>query len=445
MVAMRLRLEAAVAAASAFGAACLTIQPYQGPGGPALVDYSVDGRGGATVTTPSLALHFAGGSGFHFPDQLLIDNVDVMGHAASPCWSQSGTGISVVPMPRVSGDQVDAALPTMTSQLQAKLSGPAVVQVEVDWTTRWTFPAGEMCSTNLNHIPGGSSTFTVFPDGQIVRNDHLTDVNPGMEQIMPGQCVCPDTPMIGGELINNQFILNAFWTFDRTRFPEQIGLGNNPTPDPLGIAPDKIVTNYSTICLNSMGGKYQIASAWVLPPKTPDVSPLAAAYGYDTLLSLGVEKPGTPNLQFPWDVHGALILEQSSCTAAFNRAIAYTTPQKLAITSGSATADLVRSQLDGMYGGDPGNGNAPGFDVSDGPTTLSLAAPRPDEPPPPPLTGSFTVWLRFPRGSVPGVPIPTRKGATDGWFVPQRVDDQNWIVWFRDPLQAGETITIQPN
>ncbi len=442
---MRL-LGAAVTAASAFGAACLSTPSYPGPGGPALVGYSDDGRGGATVTTPSFTLHFAGGSGFHFPDQLLIDNVDVMGHAASPCWGQSGTGIAVVPMPRISGDPVNGALSAMTSQLQAKLSGPAVVQVELDWTTRWTFPTKPTCSTNLNHIPGGSSTFTVFPDGQIVRHDQLTDRNPGMENVMADSCTCPDPPMIGGQLITNEFILSAYWTFDSAQFPQQVGVGKNgPTlPDDLGLSPDKIVSNYSTICLDSMDGKHQIASAWVVPPMTGNLSPLPSAYGYQALVSLDIQKQGAGFLEFPWDVHGALFFEQSSCISALNRAIAYTAPQKLAITSGSATASLERSPLDGMYGGDPGDGN-PGFDVSDGPTTLSLAPPPPDGPPPPPFTSPFTVRLRFPQGAVAGVPIATRKGATDGWFVPQRVDDRDWIIWFRDPLQTGETITIQPN
>lgn len=421
----------AVAATSAFSAACLSIPSYQGPPqGPVLVGYSEDSRGGATIETSSFKLHFAGGS-FHFPDQLLLDDVDVMGHAASPCWGQSGTGIAVVPMPRISGDLVDGGLPAMTSELQAVLRGPAVVQLKIDWTTRWTFPAGPMCSKNVSHIPGGTSTFTVFPDGQIVRHDHLTDMNPGMEQITANNCMCPDVPLVDG-----QFILSSYWTFDRARFPDQRGLGSNgPTsPDELGLAPGRIITNYSTICLDSSDGKHQVASAWVVPPETPaGLSPLASAFGYDTLVSLDVQKPGTGNLEFPWDVHGALFVEQSGCRAAISRAIAYTSPANLAITTGSATTSVAPSPLDGLYGGDPGDGN-PGFLVSDGPTTLSGPLPRP-----------FAVRLRFP-GAVPGVPIAIRRGATGAWYVPQRgVDDRDWILWFQDPLQAGETITVQPN
>lgn len=428
---MRLR-GAAVAAGSTLVAACLSTPPFRGPEVTALVGYSEDGNGGGTITAPSFALHFAGGNGFHFPDQLVIDHVDVMGHATTPCWGQSGTGISVVPMPRISGDPVTGGLPAMTSQLDAKLRGPAVAQVQLAWSTRWSFDARPMCSPDTMHIPGGSSTFTVFPDGHIARHDHLTDANPHLEQVTANDCTCPDPPIVGGE-----FILSSYWAFDSARFPDQLGLGRTgpDRPDPLELMPGKIVANYGTICLDAPASKYQLTSVWMVPPATPSgPAQLAAAFGYAGLMSLDVQKAGDHELDFPWDIHGVLFYDQSTCPRALSRAMAYAAPPPLTITHGATTAQLEISPIDGMYGGDPGDGKAPGFEASSGPLTLSGSLP-----------GSFAVWLRFPPASVPGVPLVTRQGATGEWYVPQRVDDQNWIVWFRDPLKDGETIAIRPN
>ena len=140
---MRLGLAASVTAASALGSACLEIPSYSGP---TEVAYFPDGAGGALVAPlNNIALHFAS-SGFHLPDRLLIDNVDVMGHTTSPCWGESGTGFAVMPMPRVSGDPLNSGVSPITSELQATMTGPAVVQLKVIWSTRWNF-TGTMGST----------------------------------------------------------------------------------------------------------------------------------------------------------------------------------------------------------------------------------------------------------------------------------------------------------
>lgn len=422
---MKLGIAAAVTAASALGAACLEVPPYQGP---VQIGYGEDGAGASIATPDNIVLHFAGG-GFHLPDQLMIDGVDVMGHAASPCWGESGTGFAVIPMPRVSGDPLDGGV-TATSTLHAVMTGPAVVQLELVWSTRWSFAAGSTCSTDTNHTAGGTSTFTVFPDNHIVRHDVLTETNPDMEQVMTDRCTCGPMPKAPDE-----FILSSYWAFDRARFPTQVGLGSNgpDIPDPLVLGNDfDPIPYYDTICLDGPDDQYQVASVWVVPPGTGGPTPNAVAVGFDTVVSHDVQKQGVPKLDFPWDVHGALFIERSNCTAALKRAIDYAAPQPLTLGMASSTISVLPSPLDGIYGGDPGNGH-PGIEVPDGPTTVSGST-----------NGSFVLWLRFPRGVI--VPTAFRAGATDIWYVPQRGgDDRTWIIWFRDPLQPGETITIRPN
>jgi hypothetical protein len=423
---MRLGLAAAIAAAPALGG-CLEIPSYQGP---ILIGYSEDSAGGAVIATPEVTLHFADRNGFHLPDQLQIDGVDVMGHASSPCWAESGTGFTVMPMPRVSGDLVDGGVQAVTSEFQATMRGPAVVQLKLDWSTRWSFAAGSTCSTNSRHTSGGSSTFTMFPDGHIVRHDVLTEANPDMEQVATARCTCGAMPKAPDE-----FILSTYWAFDRTRLPTQFGLGNNgpDIPDPLILGNNyDVIPYYDTICFDGPTDQYQVASAWVFPPATehgPTTN--AVAVGFDTVVSHDAQKQGDPKLEFPWDVHGALFIEHSNCPAALRRAIDYTAPQELTISTPSGTMSTLPSALDGIYGGDPGNGHT-GIDVPDGPTTLSGGP-----------TGSFVVWLRFPRSVL--VPTASRAGASDVWYVPQRVDDRTWLLWFRDALQPGETITVRPN
>jgi hypothetical protein len=433
---MRLGLAAAVAAASALGSACLEVPPYSAP---IKVAYVPDGAGGALVAPLNdVALHFAGG-GFHFPDQLLIGNVDVMGHATSPCWGESGTGFAVMPMPRVSGDPLSGGVSPINNDhendLHVLMSGPAVVQLKVTWSTRWNFTStdGSTCSTNAMHTFSGSSTFTVFPDDHIVRHDVLTEMNLNAERLLTASCTCAPLPSQAPD----GFIPSSYWAFDRARFPTLFGLGDRgpDLPDPLPLGNNYDVTPpYATVCFNGPGDQYQIASVWVVPPRIPPGPETnAAAAGFDTVVSHDVQKLSNSKLDFPWDVHGALFVEHSNsnCTAALKRAIEYTTPQALMISTAGSTITKLPSDLDGIYGGDPGNGSA-GIDVSDGITTLSGGP-----------SGSFVVWLRFPRATL--LPTATRTSAPVGWYVPQRITDREWLVWVQDKLQPGETITVRPN
>lgn len=430
---MRPGVAAAVTAASALGTACFDIQPYKGP---PLVSLHPEDTGGAIVAPQqdNITLHFAS-TGFHLPDLLQIDNTDVMGHATSPCWGESGTGFAVMPMPRVSGDPLEGGVPAMNSDLQATMSGPVVVQMKTTWSTRWSFAAGSTtCSTDMAHVSSGSSTFTVFPDGHIVRHDVLTEANPKLEQLTTDHCTCADMPKAP-----NAFILSSYWAFNRAMFPTQFGGGDSGGggdngPEQLNLGSSYDVSSPETaVCFDGASGQVQIATVWRLPPGSGGAKPNAAAVGFDKVVSHDLQKPILTKLDFPWDVHGALYIERSNCTAALKRTLDYTAPQQLTISSSRGTVSSLPSELDGIYGGDPGESGSPGIDVSDGTTTLNGG----------PLSGSFVVWLRFPRSVI--VPTATRAGATLGWYRPQRINDREWLVWIQDALQAGETITIRPN
>jgi hypothetical protein len=194
------------------------------------------------------------------------------------------------------------------------------------------------------------------------------------------------------------------------------------------------------ICLDS--GGYQLASVQVIPPPDPgSASSTVELFGGTDVIGHRVEQPlGHPVLdELSWDIHSALFVSTDGCPTTLQRAIDYAQQRSQLAINGTA---YTQSMLDGMFGGDPGDGSH-GIDVPDGGATLRLPALTADGPPAP-FTSSFAVWLRFPRAI--DVPVATRAGAVGAWYVPQRVDDRNWIVWFRDPLlQTSDSITIVPN
>lgn len=423
-----MRLPVAAIAVAASLAACLSIPPFMGS---PLLDYKED-NGGAIVTAPDFTLHFASGASFHLPDRLtMVGSTDnLLGHDDSVlCFDESGTGFSLYPTPRISGD---IATQPAQNQLVPLMRGPAVVQVRLDWATRLD------CSQT--RAPGGHSTFTVFPDGRIVRHDTLSD--PSQDQIFSNPCKCQPYP----DPMNrtpDEFIIEAYWTFARSfkslhTVSSSDGTASQPQDLPApGIPPQ----GGDAICLDA--GTYQLTS--FQPPSDDRQKPQNnILWTNDLIVHRNQQRLGPSDLEeLSWDITSALFVEKTGCTKAAQHVKDYHEPPTLMVDQIAGTA----SPLDGIYelpAGGMDSGKDPGFDVSDGITTLSLPPPRPDGTPPPPLRGAFAVWLRFPHAIT--VPVATRTAATGVWYVPQRVDDRNWIIWFRDPLQTGDDkIMIRPN
>ncbi len=423
------RPAAAVVVASSL-AACLSIQPFQGQ---LLLKYS-DDDGGATVTAPDFfTLHFASGASFHFPDQLTIGSSgNLLGHdGMARCFDESGTGFSLYPTPRISAD-----IPTkpVQNQLVPLMKGPAVVQVRLDWATRLD------CSQT--RAPGGHSTFTVFPDGRIVRHDTLSD--PSQDQIFSNACKCQSYPD-PTNTTPDEFIIESYWSFARsfgslhTVSPPD-GTASQPEALPdAGIPPQ----GADSICLDA--GTYQLTS--FQPPSDDLQKPHNNILSTKNLIvHRNQQRIGPSDLEeLSWDIYSALFVEKDGCTRAAQHVKDYYRPPTLLVNQRAGTA----SPLDGIYefyDGGMGSGQAPGFDVSGDTTTLSLPPPLPDGTKPAPLTGGFAVWLRFPQTITVTVPVATRAAATGTWYVPQRVDDHDWIIWFRDPLQnSDDVITIRPD
>jgi hypothetical protein len=382
---------------------CLSIPPYQ----PEIsVSYTEAGSGG-TATGPDFILQFADGPDFHFPNALKIDGIDVMGHEMMPgCSDQDESGAQIAPTLRISphsGAMIEK------NQLMPVLRGPAVVQVRFEWATQ--FACGSI------RTPGGTSTFTVFPDGRIVRHDTIDD--PVTSMISSNNCLCDG--------VSASFNISTYWTLART--PNLSLYAPNASTKVDLPKPKAEVTNYDTACLDS--GAYQVAFAWWHRPEDTTTAEHTAIHGGDMLIGVG-RYAGDPN-----SVLGKLSLNDSSamfighnepdgCAKPIARAKGYVVPLPLMINESLTTP----AAHNGIYGA--GGGDGP-FELGSGNDRAVLTGPT---------DSSFAVWLRFSH-SVDAIRA-RREDATRPQYVPQQVDDDEWIVWFRDPLLVTQSITIDP-
>lgn len=392
-------------AAVVLATGCFSVPPFEPESG---VSFTESDTGGGTASGTGFALRFSDG-GLHFPDGLLIDGLDVMGRDSSQtCFDEDEIGFRIVPTARISAT---GGAPPVKNLLVPVLRGPGVVQVKLDWATQF--------KCNGSRAPGGISTYTMFPDGRIVRFDTIGDAI--ATEIVPSGCECE--PPIRSE--DQLFTISTHWTLARSKF-ETFSFDNNTEPVPA--EGEEKAANHATSCIAN--DTYQVAFAW--PLSMAMQMPLQTAVrGRTSLIEFRRDLVrGAPRLEaFSHDNSSAIFIERGGCAAAFKRANEHADPSSLAING----ASMKPSIRDGIYGGDPGAGGLPGIDVPSGTATLVG-----------PVDSSFAVWLRFP-GSVDAIRATLGGRPKEGpWYLPQRVDDRTWIVWFKDAITATQTIVVEP-
>jgi hypothetical protein len=397
-------------AALVFATGCLSVPPFQPE---TAVTYTETGAGG-TAAGSGFALRFAGGDGFHFPDALMIDGTDVMGHdPAQRCFEEDEAGFRFSPTARISAN---GAAPRVKNQLVPVLPGPAVVQAKLEWATE--------IRCDGTRAPGGTSTFTVFPDGRIVRYDAVVDATAA--PISATQCTCQLNDS------DNGFTIATYWTLARAPFPDLYApQTTSPSEVPQRQAPPdpmNEINNHPMACLD--GGAYQVAVAWRFPTESLETTVVRGGAALIGLLRELVVRTSTLDA-FSWENSSALFIERNGCAAALGRARAYVEPSGLTISEATrmTPATILSAERDGIYGGDSGAG-LPGFVLETDRAELTGS-----------VGSSFAVWLRFPRAV--NLLRAELEGATGPWYLPQRVDADSWIVWFRDPLSVGQTIAIE--
>lgn len=150
---------------------------------------------GVRVIAPDFELDFPA-TGVGMPEHLMVHNVDVFGTSAS-CHDASGAGIMVTP-----AVQASAANKSPNPANMVLATGPAMVKIRVKYDIDYMCPNDERLS--------GTSDFTIFPGGRIVREDK--DIQPSTHTL-PYIDVCgcqqPSEP-------SKPLYFSSFWAFDAT-------------------------------------------------------------------------------------------------------------------------------------------------------------------------------------------------------------------------------------
>jgi hypothetical protein len=182
--------------------------------------------------------------------------------------------------------------------------------------------------------------------------------------------------------------------------------------------------NFYVGCLDA--GSYQVGVAW---STSSDVAGTPKIVATPTQIVFSRERTGgfVSTLDpLGWGTNDAVFVEHAGCKKALDRATEHAMPSSLTVNGEPIAVSLVN----GIYGGDAGDGGTPGVKVPSGRVELTG-----------PVGSSFAVWLQF-SSAVDAVRAQLA-GRTGAWYVLQRIDATRWIAWFRDPLIAGETIAIE--
>lgn len=413
------------APALVLAAGCFSVPPYEPQTG---LSYTESDAGGAVVSgrgtgvgfnsggAPAgsgFSLRFADGPGFHFPDAMTIDGIDVMGHEppTAGCFREDELGILIAPTARISahgGAQV------AKNVLSAELRGPAVAKVKLDWGVAFS----STCSST--HTPGGTSTFTVFPDGRILRVDTLAD--PDTSTMAPSLCAC-ETPTASEDML---FHIFSYWTVARDLVKKLYAPDEKTPPTP---GDYNGIDGAPTACVDT--GASQMTVAWHEAADT-------RVRGGGAVIGFAREQGNGPAelRSFGYKFGSTLVLSRDGCAPAIMRAEQFLeslNPQSTIVRPVQiGDARVTPSALDGIYGGDSGTGE-PGIELAG--DSIDIAGPAP---------AGTAVWLRFPHPVEALRAVHSDAHGMGEWYLAQQVDKSSWIVWLRDQVPVNQKITISP-
>jgi hypothetical protein len=320
--------------------------------------------------------------GIGMPTGLFIDGENRIGRTGG-CPTESGVGIAVTPAFTAVATAFGGAANLADEGLRVEWSGPVIAKLRVAWRGRYQCPGPQEAH--------GVSTFTIFPDGRIVRHDEAT---PSTSDLA-GAPVCGCSS--GGA---TSFSFTSFWTFapgaqNVRRDGSPAAPGSNK-PDGCVIYPGHMIglawspPSASATRLETPGG----TSAYV-----HDLAPLAA-----------------PTLSAtPRQVSSALLLSRQTSPASCAEVLAALDGVPVLVGGMTMFPDLAGVYVDERRHAAP----------------IEISAPRRVPP--------FAISLEV--GDFAAV---ARSSPPDGdWYYLQR-DGQRTLFWFRDGLDAGESITIEP-
>lgn len=335
------------------------------------------------VDGPGYKLAFAR-SGVRMPDSLLINGDEML--APDSCNREGKIGLAMFPAIDViagaHGDTIDSSV-VATKGLQ----GPAVAQFTVHFDTSY------QCDGTQHLV--GDTIFTMFAGGRIVRKDTITPSNPLMATITGG-CGCDSQA--------DAFFFTSFWAF------KPLGASNvDSFGQPAADSVDRGCTLYGSQAIgvawpmgsmNTRVGVNEVAS-WVFDFVANDTMITTATQSVISAIQISNQHVGN-----------------AECRGLLDRLL------DVDVVIGGKT---VSTGEDGIYVDD---------DVHKNPVVIrpsgSAALPA----------GSA---VRLNLGNATHANVVRSPDNGNEASVVQRVDDTHVIFVFRDQLDPGQTITIEPS
>jgi hypothetical protein len=397
-------------------AGCFDNPPFRGgddpdAGSPACtgdgpLSTGTDGQGRRVVCGPGYTMRVSE-RGYGFPDSFTVGGVELLAHGDT-CEDEDGLGLGFYPAGILAGvdppaDQDVEDGRTVTVDVET----PFLVKLAIPW--RASFGPCALA-------PHGRTTFTFFPDGRIFRQDHVLDTSAASATACPGAC---------GEATANEWHLTSFTTLAVTP-------GQSITPEPRPADDDHGAGNalaQHTSCV--AGDDYALALHWyeALPRRLRVPAPGTSAFVQELLPATPATVPATLDAYLHTDL---LVRAPRADCPALRTALESHGAGNPQLTLDGVNLDEAH---DGIYGGENDQGSA-GYPVGN---TVTLTGGGPV-----PVAAGWAVWLRFPAlarhfdvhrdGGDPAGEwylVSEPLGATTGV-----------IVWFRDALAVGQTITI---
>lgn len=358
-----------VAAVAAAGCAAVPAGPADRP------LLTVDTSSGRVSTTSDAPIQFTltfSDRSPRMPDSLVLDGVNRI--ASGTCPTEAGVGIGLYPALNVSAPGLGGD--DATGSLVVELAGPTVARVTVNWATSF--------ECNLAQQQGhGSSTFTVFPNGRIVRHDLATPSTTALAADL-NPCGCAS---------DTNFFFTSYWSFSKTQ----------------SVMPDGtlLLDRATAGCI--VYSNHMIGMAW------PDEDTRVLSDAYTAFIhDWAADTPNLPPTER--ELTSAILLSKQTAPASCAAVVADLEDFPIMVAGSAVITDDNGIYVDrGSHDGQ--------IDI-----TAQRRVPR-----------GFAVSL-----DIGGFAEVSRSTETDdGWFATQPDGDRT-VFWFRDGLGVGETISIDP-
>jgi hypothetical protein len=336
----------------------------------------VDETTGRTSTTSDAPMQFTlqfADRGIRMPSSIQLDGVNRV--APGECPRESGIGIGLFPAanasaPGLGGDEG-------SSVLEVDWAGPTIGRITITWSLPYE------CVTQ-QQLAQGESTFTVFPNGRIVRHDIATPSTTTLS-VDTNPCGC------GAE---TNFFFTSYWSF-------------TPTPQ---VMPDgsPMVDGATAGC--AVYSNHMIGVAWPDTDTRVLAEPAMSSFVHDWAKDSPTLAPDQR------EVTSAIMLSEETTPAKCADVIADLDDFPITVAGSQVITDDSGIYLDTRDHSDP---------------------------------VTITTSRRLPRGFAVSLNVGDFAEVTrsperdDGWFATQD-DDGSTVFWFRDGLNVGESITIDP-